>query len=149
MVDRKQNKKENGNHEGQEKIARKQSELMLSTTAFLGGITFAAMVFVMQAQEQFIFQNISYYPDILITFLAGISFTFILSSLGNMDVAAGILPAFGDMAKYSLRMAVAAWISVLVIIPFLVLPFTLIGAFIVGMLEAIVAVRYITHTGQV
>lgn len=122
---------------------------MLSTTAFLGGITFAAMVFVMQAQEQFIFQNISFYPDILITFLAGISFTFILSSIGNLDVAAGILPAIGKMRKLSLKMAIAGWISVLIIIPFLVLPFTLIGAFIVGMLEMIVAVMYITHTGEV
>jgi hypothetical protein len=46
-------------------------------------------------------------------------------------------------------MAIAGWVSVLVIIPFLVLPFSLIGAFIVGILELIVAVEYITHTGEV
>jgi len=123
----------------------KQFELALNTSAFLGGLTFAAMVFVMQAKEDFIFLNIYYYPDILITCLAAISFTFILSSIGHLDVASGFDSAETTGSQLGLNMTLAAWIAVMAVIPFLLLPFTWIGAAVVGILELVVGIRYLSY----
>jgi hypothetical protein len=130
--------------EGENNKIRKQFELLLNLSGFLGGLTFAAMVFVMQAQENFIFQNLSYYPDILITSLAGISFTLIFSSLIQVDAVTGLESPKSKLSQLSMDMALLAWFSVLVIIRFIVLPFSLIGGVILGILEIGVTIRFIT-----
>jgi hypothetical protein len=99
------------------------------------------MVFVMQAKEDFIFLGFSYYPDIVITTLAGISFTLIIANILNTGVVSGADP-FGTM-PYNLAssMSTSGVMAFVIIIPFMLLPFTFIGAIILVIVETIVGVR--------
>lgn len=128
-----------------ERGSRKSFELKLTQSAFLGGITFAAMVLVMQAKDNFIFLDFTYYPDILITSLAGISFLFILSSITLIDVASGLEKTKSKVSTFADNLTLAAWFSILIIIPLIVLPFTLIGAIVLGIIEIVVTVKWLLY----
>jgi prolipoprotein diacylglyceryltransferase len=120
-----------------EKQNRKQTELEVGTTAFLGGIAFATMVFVMQAKDDFIFQ-VSYYPDIIMTVLAGTSFTLIIANILNSGVASGADPLDSFGHKIADKMTQVGVMTFVIIIPFLLLPFTLYGAISIGIIEIVV-----------
>jgi len=139
---------EEGNIEPQEQEKRKsqkQAELLLTTSAFLGGLTFTAMIFVMQSREDFVYQNFVYYPEIMITCLGGISFVFVLASIGHLDTATHIFSVFGKTHKLSFKFSAIGWICIIILIPFLVLPFTLVGAIVLGAVEIILSVRLLSH----
>lgn len=137
---------EKGNNKDEgHRQARKQTEFEVTTTAFLGGIAFAAMVFVMQAQEDFVIQGFSYYPEILITTLAGICFILIIANILNTGVASGADLLGSTSANLASSLSSTGVMAFVIIIPFMLLPFTLIGTIVLIIIETVVVVRIIRY----
>jgi hypothetical protein len=126
-------------------------EYTLNVTSFLGGITIAAMILIIQSRESLFYpvpmeiirtlQISIYYPDLLIILSGGISIFFIISTVGKIRIAAG---EANRSSRYNLvmtRLADTGFVLlVLLLIPGLILPFSFYGAFIIFLLSIILCV---------
>ena len=121
----------------------------LSVTAFLGGITIAVMVLIIQSQALFekslssVFPFISgipgysnfsipLYDEVLIIITAVTGIFFILSTAANIRVASGERERKGSYASLvSLTANIGFLLLILVLLPALVFPFSYYGGFLI------------------
>jgi hypothetical protein len=144
--EQKKNEEEHEQKKEREEKKKKEFELRTTQAIFLGGITFTAMVFVMQSRASFNFEYIPYYPEILVTMLAGTSSLFILSINGFI-----VRASFGVTkgTKLLFNLSAVAIACLLIVIPLLLLPFSPIGALIVAILEVVVLAKADPYKGAV
>jgi len=106
-------------------------------TGFLGGITFAAMILIIQNMSIFDYKipfeiSIPAYPKLLITGTAIISVLFIVPSVGYIRAAAGEFNVPTTYTRYLGKLAeVGFYLLIIGLLPALILPFSTIGAAIV------------------
>jgi hypothetical protein len=110
----------------------------LTVTGILAGIIFAAMTFLMQSQTQITFPhwlpNIINYKELLIGGFAVVSVLLILSTVGMITIAAGVI----DNPNYVQIMGLFATLSydsLIVLIPILVIPFSLAATIAIIIIE--------------
>jgi len=103
-----------------------------NVTGFLGGITFAAMVLLVESNDKI--SN----ADILITMTALSSMLFIFSTIGMIRVASGVNKIDSEFARLTEWLAVAGFIIFMLVLPLVVLQFSLAGGILVGVGEIFV-----------
>jgi hypothetical protein len=110
----------------------------LQVASFLGGITIAAMIVLMQSQQSFNFEpwssTVVYYPEILIGVLGGAATIFLVSLVGILDVSMGYAKPAERHIDFCERLLWVGYVVLIGIIPFLILPFSVIGAIIIGII---------------
>lgn len=113
------------------KIGSSFHEYSLSVTGFLGGITFAAMVLIIESQDKYNY-NIPYgipYPQLLITGTAIISIFFIISTVGAIRIASGEKKPKDSFSRFNTMVADAGLYGLIIaLLPGLILPFSFYGA---------------------
>jgi len=114
----------------------------LGVTGFLGGITFATMVLIMQITEDLPLK------EFLITGTAIVSIFFIVSTIGMVHVAFNPKKAGENFAKFTQNLATIGFFGIMVILPFLVYPFTNIGAYVLVVVEVGIIIAYVTKRGK-
>ena len=124
---------------------------VLAVMAFLGGIAFAGLVFILQSPGQFRVPvgilSAGEYFGFITTDLAVASILCIFAGLGLASVGSGQPDVTRWSGPFSLICALIGICALLVAIPLLLLPFTLPGAYFIAALEfvlLILAVRF--HT---
>jgi len=118
-------------------------ERLILVAGFLGGISFTALVPLLQSS--YVFEPIGWgiwgviYFDALITMVAGVSVAFILSSIVSVSLAAGTVEA--NQVKKRDNVAsnyfIVGWLGLLIVIPLLLVPIVWVASLIVGILEII------------
>jgi len=111
----------------------------LNVTGFLGGITFAAMILLMQSKKDIpIPSNFpSFYLEALITATAISSVFFIISSVGMIRVASGEKSEDETFSKAMSVFAGLGFFGLMALLPFMILPFLWEGSLIVAGVEAV------------
>lgn len=111
----------------------------LSVTSFLGGITFAAMILLIQSRKDIAIPSEfpTFYLDLLITGTAITSVLFIVSSVGMIRIASGERKANEKFSKSMEVFAALGFYGLIALLPLLVLPFLWPGALAVGIVEGI------------
>jgi hypothetical protein len=120
---------------------------ILGLNTFLGGITFAGMIVIMQARSAFENQLVSSigisFPDVLIAATGGVSSLFILAAFVSTTIASG-----GENSKkqrdLAIHLTTASTFGILVLFPLLIVTFTQIGAMIIAIVESLVVIRMLT-----
>jgi hypothetical protein len=121
-----------------------RAEHFLTVVAFLGGITFAGMILVMQTKGSFEYPPIGwlfYYPELLIIGLASICFLFIMATLHLLSLTRLTEADIGGPKENeSWNLCLVYMLPSIFIlgsfIPLLLLPFTLIGSiFLAGLVS--------------
>jgi hypothetical protein len=122
-----------------------------SVTAFLAGVTFTAMILLFDKSESMTFM-IPYVSlplvSVLIPLTAIVSFLFILGTLATLrqPVDGGsVHKKFYNMTLFYIS---AGFIGLLIIIPLVIVNYTWIGAFVVGIVEIITAVPFIREASR-
>jgi len=119
-------------------------ERLLLVGGFLGGISFTALVLILQSSNSPGSLEPSawgvwgaIYFDALIMLVAGISIAFIMASVTSVGLAAGTIPAemIAKQDNLALNYFILGWIGLLVAIPLLLLPFFWGASLVVGVLE--------------
>ncbi len=109
-------------------------------SSFLGGITFAAMILLMQSSDKFSTVPLSslspLYPNGLIIGTAVTSVLFIGSSIGMIKPASGLRKTEKEHPRLAGTMADLGFLGLMVLLPFLALPFSIAGAVILVILDA-------------
>lgn len=111
-----------------------------NVTGFLGAITFAAMILIIQSAKELQFS------EVLIPSTAIVSFFFIIATLGgatDQRNSPNLTPYFKNLVKFTLFMGL--FMLIFLIIPLLVYSFSEIGAVIVFVIEFIIMWLYIKH----
>jgi hypothetical protein len=127
-----------------EKIEEKFAQNALYVFSFLGGITFAALILLLQSSQAFSqvppsLSVLAYlYPRGLILGTAIISVLFIGSSLGMVKPASGIMGAKRDKTKIAGAMSNLAFVGLMILMPLLLVPISPTAALIIAVIEAIV-----------
>jgi len=114
----------------------------LGVTGFLGGITFASMVLIMQITENLPLK------EFLITGTAIISVFFIVSTIGMVHVASDPKKAGEPFAKFTQNLATIGFFGIMLVLPFLVYSFTNIGAYVLAIVESGIIIAYVTKRGK-
>jgi len=114
----------------------------LNATAFLGGITFTALVLLMESKEKIP------YVDFLIPITALVSFFLIASTIGRVVLASSDEERFAKFDIVNSVFTLIGFFGLLSLIPFFVLPFTQTGAIGVGIVEIIAMVIYFWALGK-
>jgi len=111
----------------------------LGVTGFLGGITFAAMILLIQSRNDIQLPSDfpPFYLDSLITGTAISSVLFIVASVGMIRVAAGEKDEDDPFSHAMATFASLGFFGLMALLPLLVWPFLLVGAIIVAIVEAI------------
>jgi len=107
-----------------------------TVTGFLGAITFATMILLMQFPEKIQFS------EILIPYTAAISFFFIVTALGgSLDPshAKKVTERFFNLVKYCY---IIAFYGLIALIPALIFSFSLIGAIVLAVIMGIVLILF-------
>jgi hypothetical protein len=129
---------------------KKFYEQAIPVSGFLGGLTFTAMTVLIQSKDKFsspitIFPLLSLdYYQILIAAMAVISVLFITSAVGMINIASGIRSKGTYVTTMDLLMTLGFY-GLLIFLPMIVIPFSVIGAAIVITIEIIyitIFVRY-------
>lgn len=113
--------------------------IVVGVQGFLAGITITILVLVIQIKDVFIFNGESYY-EILIPGIAITSVFFIICTYGLVNIALGLKKPGTAYARYMDRLVLSGYYGIMIIIPALVLPFTLVGAVVVGAVEIILSI---------
>jgi len=100
-------------------------------TAFMGGITFTAMVLLMQSAEKINFS------EWLIPATAFVSFLFIITTLGTLVDPQRHIGVEKQHFTVNLIFLKIGFIGLIVLIPLIVFSFSLIGSIIIGILELV------------
>lgn len=103
----------------------------LNATTFLGGITFTALVLLIESKEKIVF------AEFLIPITALVSFFFIISTIGRVVLASSDEKRFKKFDDVIATFTLMGFFGLLSLIPFFVLPFTPTGAIVVGIVEII------------
>jgi len=128
----------------------------LNVTGFLGGITFAAMILIIESKDKFVFsppeslmpliESIPMklnYAEQLINLAAISSVLFIVSTVGLIRLAAGEKDTKDKYSRFMEYLASAGFIVlIMILLPALVLPFSLIGAIVVFIIGIIMLFGY-------
>ncbi len=134
------------------------SDHLIAIAAFIGGITFTGMILVIQSQDKFKLSQLGdyskYYSEGLIVGLSIISFLLILGTLGFATVSWLVEEnnkrkekgkTNSNVTTSTLMMAILGPISLLfgvygifIILPLLLLPFSLIGSIVLVVIEILV-----------
>lgn len=114
----------------------------LSVTGFLGGITFASMILLMQIQDQF------EYGEWLITGTAIVSVFFIISTVGMVHIASNQKEAGKKFTYLMQNMANFGFFGLMALLPFILFPFSHGGAIILAVIETIVIVLFVSKKGK-
>ena len=112
------------------------SSQLTTVTGFLGAITFATMILLMQFPEKIQFS------EILISYTAAISFFFIITTLGgSIDAshAKNISERFFKLIKYCYMIS---FYGLMALIPALIFSFSIVGAIILAILIGIVLILF-------
>ncbi len=119
----------------------------LTVTSFLGGITFAALILLIQSKNDIAipagFPN--YYLDGLITGTAVSTVFLVISSVGMIRTASGERSPDEPFSDAMSIFGSLGFFGIIALLPFLVLPFSIIGAIIVAMTEAITISIYLRY----
>jgi len=118
-------------------------------TSFLGGITFAAMILLMQSSEKFTVDHQPtfllqlMYPDGLILGTAIISVLFIAASIGLIRPASGVGHTEKERLHLMELLASLGFIGIMILLPLLIYPFSPYAAIIIAAVDfAISAIIY-------
>ena len=114
-----------------------------TVTAFLGGLTFTAMILIIQFSENFALSYFPPYPELLISFSAVVSFFFIMSTIGGAVDQRNAALITSNYRSFVYVLLVLAWVGLLILIPAFLLPFSLIGTIVLVIIEVICMIAYI------
>lgn len=103
----------------------------LLITSFLGGITFTALIFLIQIKDEYT------YAEYLISATALVSLLLVMATLSRLFLATHQDGLHEEYDLFVGLLAVAGLIGFLTIIPFMILPFSLIGAITIGIVEIV------------
>lgn len=134
--------------------AKENPFISLTVTGVLGGITFAAMILIIESKDKFeaqlpiLFFNSIDYPELLIVGTAFVSVLFITATVGQIRVAAGEKNAKNLYTRFLGKLSLVGFYALVVgLLPALIFPFSLIGAlFILLMSLGIVFFLALLHS---
>jgi len=116
---------------------------------FLGGISFTALVLILQSSNSS--SNLEpsawgiwgeTYFDALIMLVAGVSVAFIMASVASVSLAAGTVGTkLKKQDNFAFWCFILGWFGLLVAIPLLLLPFFWGASLVVGVMELILIYR--------
>jgi len=122
---------------------------MLPVMGFLGAITFAALTLVLQSRQVFEvplwFLSAEEYFDLLIVLMASVSSACVIGSVAVAAVAGGGFSAEKKMHRLGIFGGVCflgGLFGFAVILPLMLLPFTVIGGGIVSVLDLILLIAF-------
>lgn len=114
----------------------------LGVTGFLGGITIASMVLIMQIHDEI------EYSEWLIPGIAIVGVFFIIATIGMIHVASNEKESGKQFAKLMQRIATLGFFSMMVVLPFMVFPFSGIGAIVLGIIEGVIMILFVSKKGK-
>jgi hypothetical protein len=128
----------------------------LTVSAFLGGISFTIMTFLieMQIENKFHYSMIDNMPnfmelsELVIIGLAASGTFFIVSSIGMIPVASGRIKEISPLARCAYTCMLVGFYVLCGVIALLLLPFSLIGAVAVAIISILVIVMYSAVYGK-
>lgn len=128
----------------------------LPVSAFLGGISFTIMAFLidMDTDNKFHYPMIDNIPnfmelaDLVIIGLAASGTFFIVSSIGMIPVASGRIREVSPMARCAYTCLLVGFYILCGVIALLLLPFSIIGAVAVAIISVVVIVLYSVLYGR-
>lgn len=128
----------------------------LTVSAFLGGISFTIMAFLidMDTDNKFHYPMIDNIPnfmelaDLVIIGLAASGTFFIVSSIGMIPVASGRIREVSPMARCAYTCLLVGFYILCGVIALLLLPFSIIGAVAVAIISVVVIVLYSSLYGR-
>jgi len=118
----------------------------LFVTTFLGGITFAVMILLIQSPSNIISHSAhlpSYYLKLLITGAAMTSVFLIVASVGMIRVAAGEKTVDHIFSKFMNLFATIGYFGLLALLPLLLYPFSHVGAVALFLTELVLGIIFI------
>lgn len=128
----------------------------LPVSAFLGGISFTIMAFLidMDTDNKFHYPMIDNIPnfmelsELVIVGLAASGIFFIVSSIGMIPVASGRIREVSPMARCAYTCLLGGFYILCGVIALLLLPFSTIGAVAVAIISVVVIVLYSSLYGR-
>ncbi len=128
----------------------------LTVSAFLGGISFTIMAFLieMQVNNEFrypLIDDMLYFmalSELVIVGLAASGIFFIVSSIGMIPVASGRIDDMTLMARCSYACMLVGFYILCGVIVLILLPFTFIGAITVAIIASAVIILYHLSYGR-
>lgn len=128
----------------------------LPVSAFLGGISFTIMAFLidMHTDNKFHYPMIDNIPnfmelaDLVIIGLAASGTFFIVSSIGMIPVASSRIAEVSPMARCAYTCLLVGFYILCGVIALLLLPFSIIGAVAVAIISVVVIVLYSVLYGR-
>jgi hypothetical protein len=127
-----------------------QHQYGLTVSAFLGGISFTIMAFLIEmiVNNKFHYPMIDNIPnfmelsELVIAGLAASGTSFIVSSIGMIPVASGRIPEVSPLARCAYACMLIGFYVLCGVIALLLLPFSVIGAVTVAIISVVVIVLY-------
>jgi len=113
----------------------------LGVTGFLGGITIASMVLIMQIHKEI------EYSEWLIPGTAIVGTFLIISTIGMIHVASNE-KAGEQFAKLMQKFASIGFFGLMTLLPFIVFPFSQVGAIVLVIIEVIVMILFVSKRGK-
>jgi hypothetical protein len=128
----------------------------LTVSAFLGGISFTIMAFLieMQIENKFHFPMIDNIPnfmglsELVITGLGASGTFFIVSSIGMIPVASGRIKEISPLGRCAYTCMLIGFYVLCGVIALLLLPFSFIGTVVVAIISVVVIVLYSVLYGK-
>jgi hypothetical protein len=128
----------------------------LPVSAFLGGISFSIMAFLIDidTDNKFHYPMIDNIPnfmelsELVIVGLAASGIFFIVSSIGMIPVASGRIKEVSPMARCAYTCLLVGFYILCGVIALLLLPFSTIGAVAVAIISVVVIVLYSSLYGK-
>ena len=133
-----------------------QHQYGLPVSAFLGGISFSIMAFLIDVDtdNKFHYPMIDNIPnfmelsELVIAGLAASGTFFIVSSIGMIPVASGRIREVSPMARCAYTCLLVGFYILCGVIALLLLPFSIIGAVVVAIISVVVIVLYSSLYGR-
>ena len=127
-----------------------QHQYGLTVSAFLGGISFTIMAFLIEihTDNKFHYPMIDNIPnfmelsELVIAGLAASGIFFIVSSIGMIPVASGRIKEISPMARCAYTCMLVGFYILCGVIALFLLPFSTIGAIAVAIISVVVIVMY-------
>jgi hypothetical protein len=128
----------------------------LPVSAFLGGISFTIMAFLieMQTDNKFRYPMIDDIPnfmelsELVIAGLAASGTFFIVSSIGMIPVASGRIGELSPLARCAYGCMLIGFYILCGVIALVLLPFSIIGTVVVAIISVVVIVMYSVLYGR-
>ena len=104
---------------------------LISLNGFLGAITFASMILLIQSSDQIM------YSEFLISSTATVSIFFIMATLSSVPALNKKSILTTSHEKMIVAFSVLGFFGFLIIVPFILASFSIVGAIVVGIIEII------------